>query len=470
MSFLKAAEAALRPPPDPTQPRGPAPTTPGDANRWAGRALAAETDAVAAATEGTRNDTLNTAAYNLGQIVAGGNLDELTVVQALTGAARVAGLPPREIDQTIRSGMKAGYEHPRTGPTTPLQPLPELAPFDTTTSDQHDLAAAVREHLPILDWDELWADTSEEEWILEPLLPARRLVALYSAPKVGKSLLMLELAVAVSRGTSALGVTPDRARRVLYVDFENDPKGDIRERLQDMGLKPDDLRGLAYLSFPTLAALDSDRGGRELLAAITTYACEVVVIDTVSRAVTGDENENDTWLNFYRHTGLRLKQAGVALIRLDHTGKDETKGQRGGSAKSGDVDAVWRMSRVTDDTYQLTCEAARLPIAEKTLVLHRQAGPLHHRVDAEGRAAAWRAKLTATIAAMDAAGLPDDTGASTARDTVRASGIRARNDLIAAAVKERKQRLEAVPDTWGQVIEKELSPNGGDSAGTVRTP
>ena len=49
--------------------------------------------------------------------------------------------------------------------------------------------------------------------------------------------------------------------RVLYVDFENDPKGDIRSRLQAMGHGPADLENLHYLSFPTMAALDSKAGG-----------------------------------------------------------------------------------------------------------------------------------------------------------------------------------------------------------------
>lgn len=61
----------------------------------------------------------------------------------------------------------------------------------------------------------------------------------------------------------------------------------------------------------------------------------MVVIDTISRAVGGEENDNDTWLNFYQYTGLRLKQAKVSVIRLDHTGKDLTEGERGGSAKAG---------------------------------------------------------------------------------------------------------------------------------------
>ena len=47
---------------------------------------------------------------------------------------------------------------------------------------------------------------------------------------------MLEIAVGIARGTEVLGVTPDRPRNVLYVDFENDPRGDIRSRLEAMDL------------------------------------------------------------------------------------------------------------------------------------------------------------------------------------------------------------------------------------------
>jgi uncharacterized protein YndB with AHSA1/START domain len=101
--------------------------------------------------------------------------------------------------------------------------------------------------------------TTDEEWIVEPLLPARRMIALYSAPKAGKSLLMLEIAVAIARGTEVLGATPDRPRRVLYVDFENDPRGDVRTRLEAMDVGPDQLDNLCYLTFPSLAKFDTRR-------------------------------------------------------------------------------------------------------------------------------------------------------------------------------------------------------------------
>jgi len=151
-------------------------------------------------------------------------------------------------------------------------------PMPDDDLDQEHIAS-VKKLFPRIDWHALWADQDEEEWIVEPLLPARRLVALYSAPKVGKSLLMLELAVAIATGKPVLGTPIDRARKVLYVDFENDPKTDIRERLQAMGHKPDDLADLCYLSFPTLAALDSELGALELMAAI-----EVSVVSEVHMA------------------------------------------------------------------------------------------------------------------------------------------------------------------------------------------
>lgn len=311
--------------------------------------------------------------------------------------------------------------------------------LEDTVPDSPD---SIRAAFPRLVWRDLWADTFEEEWIIEPLLPARRLVALYSAPKVGKSLLMLELAAGIAMGQQSLlgqdGTPP--ARRVLYVDFENDPRADIRTRLQDMGHGPDDLDGLVYLSFPSLAALDSQAGGQQLVAAVEAYGCEVVVIDTVSRAIKGEENDNDTWLAFYRHTGKELKARGIALVRLDHTGKDASKGQRGGSAKSGDVDAVWRMSEVRSDrVYRLECEAHRMPVTEKTLVLHRERGPLRHRVDAAGRYAAWSESMKEALSILEREGVPRDAGRDKCRDALRAAGHRIGNSLLAEVLRQRKE-------------------------------
>jgi hypothetical protein len=307
-----------------------------------------------------------------------------------------------------------------------------------TDADPDDVAQArdswVRENLPLLDWHALWEDETQEEWLVEPLLAARRLVALYSAPKVGKSLLMLEIAAGIAAGREVLGNPARQPVRVLYVDFENDPRGDIRRRLDDMDYTPDDLGNLCYLTFPTMASLDSEPGSQQLAAAVDTYGCQVVVIDTVSRAIKGEENENDTWLSFYRHTGLKMKQRGVAMIRLDHAGKDETKGQRGGSAKSGDVDAVWRMSKKSEDVYELICEAKRFPIAEGSLTIKRQDSPLRHHVDSN----AIKELREQVMDWMTDARIPKD-GSLSMKDvqkTLREAGHTFANGVVSKAVYE----------------------------------
>jgi len=76
-------------------------------------ALREETNRVATARPGTRNDTLNRAAFSLGQLVAAHLLPPLPVMTALADAAACAGLPDDEARRTIRSGMAAGAKKPR---------------------------------------------------------------------------------------------------------------------------------------------------------------------------------------------------------------------------------------------------------------------------------------------------------------------------------------------------------------------
>jgi hypothetical protein len=80
--------------------------------RYAAAALEAETDRVARAPVGTRNDTLNRAAFALGRLVGAGLLDAREVAYELDAAARSAGLGRVESRRTIRSGLTAGRRQP----------------------------------------------------------------------------------------------------------------------------------------------------------------------------------------------------------------------------------------------------------------------------------------------------------------------------------------------------------------------
>ena len=111
---------------------------------WARAALEQECDAVASAQPGTRNDTLNTAAFNLFQIVAGGRLSEQEVRDRLFKAAEACGLVADDgaasVLRTIDSAAQAASTQPRSRPNArsrsqaqpQAQPQPQPAPSRPT--------------------------------------------------------------------------------------------------------------------------------------------------------------------------------------------------------------------------------------------------------------------------------------------------------------------------------------------------
>lgn len=88
----------------------------GDRAAYGRKALEEECARVSQAQAGSRNNTLNRAAFSLSQLVAGGVLDRPTVEHRLAEAARAAGLGDAEIATTLRSGFGAGERQPR-GPS-----------------------------------------------------------------------------------------------------------------------------------------------------------------------------------------------------------------------------------------------------------------------------------------------------------------------------------------------------------------
>lgn len=85
---------------------------------YAHAALRGELARVLAARPGERNDTLNAAAYALGQLAGVGLLDPDEITAALTVAATHIGLSDTEAARTIASGLDSGAQHPRTDPRT----------------------------------------------------------------------------------------------------------------------------------------------------------------------------------------------------------------------------------------------------------------------------------------------------------------------------------------------------------------
>ena len=119
IDLLRASDKPERP--APKTPRTPTEAPDTKTNHYATMAMKLELAAVCSAGNGTRNETLNKAAFSLGTLIGGGYLDRAEVEAALRGAAESVGLTGREAVATIRSGIEAGIRKPRR---IELKPVP----------------------------------------------------------------------------------------------------------------------------------------------------------------------------------------------------------------------------------------------------------------------------------------------------------------------------------------------------------
>ena len=316
---------------------------------------------------------------------------------------------------------------PITGeiPST-LQPL--IAPDAITAADEP--AGNVLAPFQI-DWATMWTtDHKQAEWLLEPILAAGRNHSFVAAAKAGKSLLLLEACAALATGKPFLAKPETEPVTVVYVDYEM-TEGDVKERLQDFGYGPDDdLTRLRYFTTPTINPLDTEHGAAEFLAAINEIGPDLVAIDTMSRAVSGEENESQTSNDLYRLTIMPLKAAGITVARADHLGKDKAKGARGSSAKAADVDIQWQMKV---DGYTVTMEpTARMGWVE-TVHIVRDSDPgtdtAMHTLDSVQHRPPWNAAewignqsgwvtVDAAARAMTGNDFPEATDKRKARDAL----------------------------------------------------
>ena len=107
-------------------------------------ALEAKLGRLAGAPQGTRNDTLNSAAFAIAQLEAGGELAEGTAERELGPVALTIGLPADEVERTLRSAISAGYAEPRRAPNSQRQPV-------LTRSSSREGLDHKEETSPILD-------------------------------------------------------------------------------------------------------------------------------------------------------------------------------------------------------------------------------------------------------------------------------------------------------------------------------
>jgi len=156
----------------------------------------------------------------------------------------------------------------------------------------------------------------EPEWAVPGILPVG-LGILAGPPKVGKSWLALQIAQAVAAGGRALDEKVERGP-VLYLALE-DPERRLKERMQMQGWQ----KGLLadFMSIGKFADNIGDlrNGGVGTLSNwIEEDNYRLVVIDTLSRAIQGDQGDVREMTNWLTPLQELAHSQNTAIVLVDH--------------------------------------------------------------------------------------------------------------------------------------------------------
>lgn len=351
-AILRRERDERRPPPDP----GIIP------DAYVRAAVDAETRAVANASEGSRNDTLNRAAFALGQLVGAHALGRREAESRLLAAALTCGLDHREADATIRSGLDAGEQNPRQiSPRKPAErPRPPAARDVADSAPEPIDAPADGEETPHAPAESpLWVDADDFDpqdvprrpWLVPGYLMRGAVSLLSGAGSAGKSSIVIAWAVHGSLGFPFGRFQPADPTKWLIYNTEDDrdeQRRRITATLTHLNRHPEDLAGRVIRCGPnkvgTLIEVDANAGTirftaawHQLMDLIDAHKPDVVVLDPLVELHTAEENDNTMLRAVVAHFRAMAQAKKIAVLLLHHARKGALAGDMDGARGASSI-------------------------------------------------------------------------------------------------------------------------------------
>jgi hypothetical protein len=235
-----------------------------------------------------------------------------------------------------------------TSPSTALVPVISNAELDT-------IALRQERTLNFRLYKEFAAE-SRKEWLVHNLLGVGDASAFYGVPGCGKSVLVEDLALNVAAGREWQGRLTRRGA-VLYVALER--SGLVERR----AIAFRNRHQIADIPFAIVGGMHDFRQPQTVGRVIETVreledetgeGTALIVIDTISRALAGGDENSPKDMGAIVATTSLLQQTGAHILWVHHMPQDGAERLRGHGALLGAMDTTVHVQKLTDDVRSAT--------------------------------------------------------------------------------------------------------------------
>ncbi len=252
-------------------------------------------------------------------------------------------------------------------PDTSMFPAPVPESFDTYDLLATTAPAPVIQLIDPADW--YGREPNVKEWYVEAFVPRGEVTMLTGKGGVGKSLLALQLLIAVALGIPFLGLQTRRAKCLGFF-CEDDPDvlhARVRDICRALGRDERELSGWLYLvsrKYDDNLLCTFDRHGsgvvlkatplfEELVRVAKELGVELSCLDTIADIFGGDEINRQQVRQFVQGCAGRLAaETGGACLMLGHpsrAGEQNGEGTSGSTAWHGSVRSRFYLDHIGDE-------------------------------------------------------------------------------------------------------------------------
>lgn len=188
----------------------------------------------------------------------------------------------------------------------------------------------------------------QQQWIVKNIIPTESFGIIYGASGTYKSFTTLDICFSIATGSTWNNIKVNQGA-VLYVAAEGSIG--IKRRIKALEIANSATANDIFILNKTLSPsssveIESIINIVNELEQHHNIKFSLIVFDTLSRCLIGDENTARDIGTFITGCELIIKQTKTTVLCVHHTGKDETKGCRGSSKLFADADFVFQQKKI----------------------------------------------------------------------------------------------------------------------------